>query len=112
MEIDYKGIGQRVRKFRQQKGLSQEKLSEMAGLTPAHFSHIETGNTKLSLPSLVKIACALELSLDDLLVDSLSQTRNVSLREFDALLADCTDAECRALLHIMEAGKEAIRKLK
>lgn len=112
MEIDYISIGMRVRKFRRQKGLSQEKLSEMTGLTPAHFSHIETGNTKASLPSLVKIACALEVSLDDLMVDSLTQTRNVSIREMNLLLADCSDKECRALLRIMEAGKEAIRQVR
>ena len=112
MEIDYISIGMRVRKFRRQKGLSQEKLSEMTGLTPAHFSHIETGNTNVSLPSLVKIACALEVSLDDLMVDSLTQTRNVSIREMNLLLADCSDKECRALLRIMEAGKEAIRQVR
>ena len=80
MEIDYISIGMRVRKFRRQKGLSQEKLSEMTGLTPAHFSHIETGNTKVSLPSLVKIACAREVSRDERMVDSLTQTRTCCWR--------------------------------
>ncbi len=42
-------IGQKVRKFRKEKGYSQEKLAELVGISVTHMSHIETGNTKLSL---------------------------------------------------------------
>ena len=47
--IDYYEIGQRVRKFRKAYGLSQEELAEKIGISTTHMSHIETGNTKLSL---------------------------------------------------------------
>lgn len=109
MEVDYISIGRRVKIFRQKRGLSQEKLSEMSGLTPAHFSHVETGNTKVSLPSLVSIANALDVTMDDLLSDSISHTKHVTMKEMNSLLSDCTDSEYRALLHIMQASKEAIR---
>jgi len=79
MSIDYAGIGKRIKMFRQKLGLSQEQLSEQAGLTPAHLSHIETGNTKASLPTLVNLAEALGVSMDDLLVDSIDKTKHVSL---------------------------------
>lgn len=111
MEIDYIGIGKRVKYFRKKQGLSQEALSEMSGLTPAHFSHVETGNTKVSLPSLVSIANALDVTMDDLLVDSIPHTTHVTMKEMNDLLSDCTDAEARALLHIMAASKAALRKL-
>ena len=47
--MDYYAIGQRIRKFRKACGLSQEELAEKVGISTTHMSHIETGNTKLSL---------------------------------------------------------------
>lgn len=111
MEIDYIAIGKRIRKFRETAGTTQEHLSELSELTPAHFSHIETGNTKASLPSLLRIANALGVTLDDLVCDNLPRTKHVSLKEMDALLGDCTDKETRALVSIVSAAKAAIRKL-
>lgn len=112
MKVDYISLGQRIRKFRLEKGMTQERLSELSGLTPAHFSHIETGNTKVSLPSLVEIASVLDVTLDDLLCNSIVRTKHVSVTEMDNLLFDCTDAEVKALLTIAEAGKKAIRQMK
>ena len=48
--LDYYKIGQRIRKFRKAYNLSQEQLAEKVGISTTHMSHIETGNTKLSLP--------------------------------------------------------------
>ena len=56
--MDYYMIGQKIRKFRKSCGLSQEQLAEEVGISTTHLSHIETGNTKLSLPVFVKIASA------------------------------------------------------
>ena len=57
--MDYYQIGQRIRTFRRAKGLSQEALAEQAGISVTHMSHIETGNTKLSLPVCLALAQAL-----------------------------------------------------
>lgn len=54
--MDYYMIGQKIRKFRKGCGLSQEQLAEKVGISTTHLSHIETGNTKLSLPVFVDIA--------------------------------------------------------
>ena len=51
--MDYYKIGQRIRKFRKANNLSQEQLAEKIGISVTHLSHIETGNTKLSLQVLV-----------------------------------------------------------
>lgn len=51
--MDYYEIGQRIRKFRKAHDLSQEQLAEKVGISTTHMSHIETGNTKLSLQVLV-----------------------------------------------------------
>lgn len=65
--MDYYEIGRQVRKIRKARGLSQEALAEMIGISTTHMSHIETGNTKLSLPVFIALASALEVSADELL---------------------------------------------
>ena len=54
--MKYFEIGQRIRHYRKACGLSQEALAGRVGISVTHMSHIETGNTKLSLPVLAKIA--------------------------------------------------------
>ena len=51
MELDYKAIGQNIREHRRKSGLNQKELAELVNLSPQHISHIETGHTKLSLPT-------------------------------------------------------------
>lgn len=46
--MDYYEIGQRIRRIRKAKGISQEVLAEKVGIFTTHMSHIETANTKLS----------------------------------------------------------------
>ena len=68
--MKYYEIGQRIRRYRKACGLSQEALAEKVGISATHMSHIETGNTKLSLPVLVNIAEALSVQTDALLYDT------------------------------------------
>ena len=60
MNLDYYSIGQRIRKYRKAHSFSQETLSEKIGISTTHMSHIETGNTKLSLAVLVNLLNELE----------------------------------------------------
>lgn len=79
--MDYYEIGQRIRKIRKAHGLSQEELAEKIGISTTHMSHIETGNTKLSLPVLVSIASVLEVQTDDLLFEQTNASRSNALNE-------------------------------
>ena len=79
--MDYYKIGQKIRKFRKAHGMSQEELAERIDISTTHMSHIETGNTKLSLPVLVNVATALEVRVDDLLSDGTSATGSTALDE-------------------------------
>ena len=111
MEIDYRAIGSRIRKYRLERGLTQENVSEYADLTPAHYSHIERGNTKPSLPTLISIANVLDVSIDDLLCDNLSKSLHVRVKDVNDLLSDCTNQEVKALTEILAAAKKALRSL-
>ena len=67
MGLDYQAIGTRVRRLRKARGLTQQTLAELSDQEPSNISHIERGATKLSLPTLVNIANALEVTVDELL---------------------------------------------
>ena len=59
-------IGQRIRNYRTQQGLSQEKLAEMAGCHPTYIGQLERGEKNATLESIEKIASALNISLSQL----------------------------------------------
>ena len=106
-ELDYKMIGQRIRAERNKKGWQQAELAFRAGMSPAHLSHIETAQTKLALPTIVRIANALSVSVDDLLYDSIEQVKIVYDRKIAEELADCDPAELQAFLEIILSTKKS-----
>lgn len=73
--MDYVKLGIQVKNARTKKGITQAKLAEMTGYSVQHISHVETGNTKLSVELLVELANALNASLDQLLKDSLKNSK-------------------------------------
>lgn len=109
--MDYYKIGQQIRKVRKAHGLSQEALAERVNISTTHMNHIETGNTKLSLPVLVDIAAVLEVRVDDLL-DSAANTAttSISLDEIAAVLQGCTASEAKVLSDLVKAAKLAMDK--
>jgi DNA-binding XRE family transcriptional regulator len=56
----------RVRVWREHRGLSQDGLARRVGVTQAYLSSIETGKSDGSVRVLAAIARALEVDLDDL----------------------------------------------
>ena len=75
IDLDYNAIGYRIKITRLKYKLTQEKLSEICDITPQHLSNIENGNTKVSLPTLIKIANALNVTVDYLLVDVIDNNK-------------------------------------
>lgn len=65
--IDYKGIGKRIRIRRKQLGFTQEVLAEKVDISPSYMGEIERGTSICSLAVLVNIATVLELNLDTLI---------------------------------------------
>ncbi len=108
--MDYYKIGQQVRKFRKLHLYSQEDLAEKVGISVTHMSHIETGNTKLSLPVLVSLIKALEIRADDLLFPRDHINRNSILDDLAEALEDCSAQELRIIADVAKATRAAIRK--
>lgn len=60
-------FGERVRKIRKEKGLSQEQLSFAADLHRTYIGMIERAEKNITLINIEKIASALEVSINDLM---------------------------------------------
>lgn len=63
-------IGERIRDFRLQRGLSQGDIEQRTGLLRCYLSRVENGHTTPSLQTLNKIARALELPLANFFVEA------------------------------------------
>ena len=108
--MDYYAIGQKIRKIRKEQGLSQEKLAEKVGISTTHMSHIETANTKMSLPTFAKLASVLEVQTDELLYDNKSEDRSASIAYITELLDGCTIQQMQIIEDIVKAVKETLNK--
>ena len=109
MELDYQAIGLRIRRLRKAQGLTQQSLAEFSGQEPSNISHIERGATKLSLPTLVNIANALQVTADELLCDSLPASSSVYQQEAARILSDCTHSELKIITETMRVLREGLR---
>jgi transcriptional regulator with XRE-family HTH domain len=59
-------IGDRIRKLREEKGLSQENLGYKAELHYTHIGSIERGEKNWSIDTLIKVAKGLNVEIVDL----------------------------------------------
>lgn len=74
--IDMKIIGANIRKERKRQLLTIEQLAEKADITDNFLGKIERGEGMPSLPTIDSIACALNVSIDELKGDSSFQTEH------------------------------------
>ena len=61
-----KAVGQRIRNYRTQEGLSQEKLAELSGCHPTYIGQLERGEKNATLESIERITAALGITLSKL----------------------------------------------
>lgn len=109
LNLDYVVIGSRIREIRKSKQWTQALLAERSGVEPSNISHIERAATKVSLPTLVSIANALDVSLDELVYSNLNKSTHISVALIDQLLSDCSAEELRSLVEVIKTTKSVLR---
>lgn len=110
MQVNYYQLGARIREARQEQNLSQAMLAEIVHISVPYLSHIENGSKKVSLEVLVQIAGSLRVSVDQMLTGLSSNLDNTVNGDWDILLADCQERECRIIFETAAALKEALRR--
>jgi transcriptional regulator with XRE-family HTH domain len=102
-------IGDTIRNFRLQKGMSQGDIEKRTGLLRCYLSRVENGHTIPSLDTLAKIAGAMEVPLGGFFADSVNNNNGAA-----KAVPQLTDDEVRFLTQIRRYSpnlNESDRKL-
>ena len=105
--MNYYEIGQRIRKVRKAKRLSQEQLAEQVGIST---THIETGNTKLSIEVFAEICRALECRADEILFGVREIQTEQAVSDIVCTLSDCSPSELCFMADITASVYSALKK--
>jgi len=65
-ELFYEQLGKRIKKLREERNLTQEKLAERATISLDYLGKIEVCINRPGLVTLLKIANALDISMEEL----------------------------------------------
>ncbi len=97
LTVDYEKLGVRVRQQRELNNMTQGQLARKVGVTGSFIGHIERGEKKASVETVVALCNALEISPSVLLQDSLSDAAIQSQLSFDAENQDLM----RGIMHVL-----------
>ncbi len=98
MKVDYKDLGIRIKRRREELKMSQAELAARADLSTQHVSNVENARSKIGLDKLVTVANVLGCSVDELLCGSLrTGSRSVYSDEIAGIIEDFSDTEIRIL---------------
>lgn len=103
-----KSVGQRIRNYRNQLGLSQEKLAELSGCHPTYIGQIERGEKNATIESIDKISSALNVPLSKLFekLDSTGESgRNIPLECYEFLSAKTQEEQGQIYRILIEMDK-------
>lgn len=106
MAIDYKVIGERIKKARKEKHLTQEQLAEKIDVSIAFLSRIERGSSHINLKRLSQICDLLDVTEGDILNGTSSKSNKYLDFEFANLLKDCSSEKQRLIYDIAKVISE------
>ena len=96
-------LGKRVRYFRTQKGLTQEKFAELCGISPRYISELERGEANVTVNILEPLAVSLGIKLKELFDYEHESERNTLMSEITGLLEIANDEELKTIFRILNA---------
>ena len=97
--LNFEQIGEKLKKIRLSKNLTQEYIANAADVNTSHISNIENNRVKVSLSVLVQICNALDTILSDEYNDSSSAIEQEILHE----LHSCNNETKEQILKIVKA---------
>ncbi len=106
MTLDNKKLGKVIKALRISRKMSQAELAELTDLSVPFISHIETGRSKASLETIVKIAGALKVNVDRLLIGNQAIGSSDYESEISDLFSDCNLLEKELIFSIIKSLKE------
>jgi len=106
-------VGERIRFIRTSLGLTQDQLAERASISKSFLSEIENNKTRASGHNLLKIADALDTSLDFLMkgeTQEVMEPRSIQIPKGLAELAEEQDLSYGTVITLLKAHNSLIAK--
>ena len=107
-------FGKKLQQIRKAKGLTQEKLAELAGVHEKHISKLELGTYKPSFDTLNKVLTALDLKIDEvsLNLEKVSVNDNPLYIKSVQILNNATEQGLEFYYSLLKAGQKGIELFK
>ena len=102
MGFDYSMIGNRIKKAREDKGITQESLAESMDVSNAYISKIERGRTPVNLNNLDKICTVLETSTDYILRGTNTTDSQYMRNEILDMLEGCSAEKIKLIAQVIK----------
>lgn len=96
-------LGYKLKAAREDRMLTQERLAELVGITPGYLSEIENKKTIPSFMILCSLCRILNLSLDDIVYHTESNTARNIMR----LVSQCNEKQLIVIQSMIEAMLKA-----
>lgn len=100
-------LGNKIRDLREEKNLSQDELSERISLSVNAISNIEGGKSSPNLRTIVSIATELESSIDFLVSEEISKSKNTYINEILIKLSKMDELEIRHIYKYISLWNES-----
>lgn len=108
MNIDYKLIGERIKRARKTKGLTQEALAEKLNVSIGYVSQVERGITKISLDLLGAISSILDCNIASLISESAVNSNGYIETELLHEIQKLDNKKRKYILEIIKVTNEMI----
>lgn len=81
-----KELGEKIKRIRKQRGLTQNQLAELVDISPRNLSNIELGINFVKSETLDKIIESLNISTEELFANNHIKTKNELICEIDKFI--------------------------
>ena len=99
------------RRAREERGLTQEALAELAGISHSHLSKVESGSRTIGMKTYIKILEALEV-VPVLVSEADGTEKSIELlSRFLCILKECPELELQFYLDTIESMKGSLSKI-
>lgn len=111
MKVDYVALGKNIQHFRKSAGLTQAELAEITDYSDSYIGQLENARTKPSLEALIKIASAISVTVDQLLVKDVIYPERIYLKEITERLEGYSVSDRIVLCDMMKTLLDTFDKI-
>ena len=94
-------FGKRIKELRKNKKLTQEQLGELVGIDFKQIGNIETGTYFTTMPTLEKIAKALDVEIYELFNFNHNNSREILIENIIKMIKEASDDDLKIIYRIV-----------